>query len=146
MLERDFSALCTQRLQAIGVTKGLLYFILYIGKHPNCATGDLIKDLHMDWGHAQRSVDKLVQDGFVRKEKNQRDKRAYHLSLTPQGEHAFDVSHQLFFDWDASALQGLSREETEQLFTLLERLIQRKGDFVCVRNNQQPGESGHNHP
>lgn len=138
VLQKDFTAFCHQRLQEIGLTQGLLYFILYIGKHPCCAMGDMTKALHMDWGHTQRSVDKLVQDGFVNKQKNELDKRAYYLSLTSKGEHAFSVSHQVFFDWDTGALQGLSEEEKNHLFALLEKLTCRKGDDTYVRNTQQP--------
>lgn len=138
VFEKDFSAFCNEQLQKIGLTQGLLYFIIYIGKHPGCATGNLNKDLHMDWGYTQRSVDKLVQDGFVLKQRNQQDKRAYHLSLTPKGEHAFALSHEVFINWDSHTLQALSSTEKEQLFMILEKLIHRKGGFINVQNNGQP--------
>lgn len=138
MLEKDFATFCNRRLQEVGMTQGLLYFILYIGKHPCCGMGDMTRELRMDWGHTQRSVDKLVQDGFVHKQKNEQDKRAYHLTLTSKGENAFSVSHQVFFDWDAGILQELSTKEKNHLFTLLEKLVRRKGEDTCVRNNQQP--------
>lgn len=65
----------------------------------------------MDWGHTQRSIDKLAQDGFICKQKNEQDERAYFLTLTPKGENAFSVSHQVFFGWDAITLQRLSATE-----------------------------------
>lgn len=133
MLEKDFAAFCNQRLQEIGLTQGLLYFILYIGKHPCCATSDIIRDLHMDWGYTQRSLDKLVQDDFVCKQKNELDKRAYYLSLTSKGENAFSVSHQVLFDWDTGVLQGVSEEEKKQLFALLEKLTYHKGGYLCTK-------------
>lgn len=142
IFEKDFSSFCNQKLQEVGVTQGLLYFILYIGKHTGCSTGELINALHMDWGYAQRSIEKLTQDGFILKEKNMKDKRAYHLSLTPKGENVFSVSHQVFFDWDAIILQGLAEEEKEQLFQILEKLIQRKGESAGVRYNEQPNQNG----
>lgn len=135
ILQKDFAAFCNQRLQEIGVTQGLLYFILYIGKHPCCAMGDMTRALGMDWGHTQRSVDKLVADGFVHKQKNEQDKRAYHLSLTAKGEDAFATSHQVFYDWDAGVLQALSPKETTQLFALLGKLAYHEGDGTCARNN-----------
>lgn len=127
VLEKAFSAFCSRRLQEIGVTQGQLYFLLYIGKHPGCAPGELTRALHLDWGHAQRSLDKLAQDGFVRREKNPQDRRAYRLWLTQRGETAFAVSHQVFYDWDAAVLQALSPEEQRQLFALLERVAHGTG-------------------
>lgn len=140
LFQKDFSSFCNQKLQEIDLTQGLLYFIIYIGKHPGCSTGELISALRMDWGHSQRSIDKLTQNGFVCKEKNMQDKRAYHLSLTPKGQNAFSVSHQVFFDWDAITLQELSATEKEQLFQILEKLIHRKGEPAYVRNNEQPDQ------
>lgn len=137
-LQKDFSAFCGRKLQEIGLTQGLLYFIIYVGKHPGCSTKDLIKDLNMDWGHAQRSIEKLVRDGFMVKEKNAHDKRAYSLTLSSKGDNAFLVSHQVFTLWDETVLKDLPEEEKDRLFFILEKLVHFKGDDVCVRNNEMP--------
>lgn len=134
-LKKDFSAFCNQKLQEIGMTQGLLYFIIYIGKHPGCSMGSLIKDLHMDWGYTQRSIEKLQKDGFVIKQKSECDKRVYCLSLTPAGENAFSVSYQVIYDWDANVLGGLSAMEKQQLFTILEKLEYKEGEYGYVRND-----------
>ena len=96
-LHREFSAYTTQRLQ----------------------------DLHLDWGHSQRSLNKLAEDGFLTKEKNG---RSYHLKLTQRGENAFVVCHQVFIGWDAQSLGGLTAQERQQLLTLLQKAVQKK---VC---------------
>ncbi len=69
----------------------------------------MTKNLHLDWGHCQRSVIKLVEDGFMTREKQG---RSYHLGLTPAGERAFRTCHQVFFDWDAQNLSGLTERGT----------------------------------
>ena len=111
-LYREFAAYTTQRLQELGLSFGLIYFVLYVGKHP-------------DWGHSQRSLNKLAEDGFLTKEKNG---RSYHLKLTQRGENAFVVCHQVFIDWDAQSLGGLTAQERQQLLTLLQKAVQKK---VC---------------
>lgn len=83
------------------------------------------QDLHLDWGHSQRSLNKLAEDGFLTKEKNG---RSYHLKLTQRGENAFGVCHQVFIDWDAQSLGGLTAQERQQLLTLLQKAVQKK---VC---------------
>lgn len=119
-LHREFAAYTTQRLQELGLSFGLIYFVIYVGKHP-----ELTKDLHLDWGHSQRSLNKLAEDGFLTKEKNG---RSYHLKLTQRGENAFVVCHQVFIDWDAQSLGGLTAQERQQLLTLLQKAVQKK---VC---------------
>lgn len=102
-LHREFAAYTTQRLQELGLSFGLIYFVLYVGKHPDCTPSELTKDLHLDWGHSQRSLNKLAEDGFL-------------------------VCHQVFIDWDAQSLGGLTAQERQQLLTLLQKAVQKK---VC---------------
>lgn len=68
-LHRAFAAYTSQRLQELGLNFGQMYFILYVGKHPDCTPSELTKELHLDWGHSQRSLVKLVEDGFLTREK-----------------------------------------------------------------------------
>lgn len=124
-LHREFAAYTTQRLQELGLSFGLIYFVIYVGKHPDCTPSELTKALHLDWGHSQRSLNKLAEDGFLTKEKNG---RSYHLKLTQRGENAFVVCHQVFINWDAQSLGGLTAQERQQLLTLLQKAVQKK---VC---------------
>ena len=109
----------------MGLSFGLIYFVIYVGKHPDCTPSELTKALHLDWGHSQRSLNKLAEDGFLTKEKNG---RSYHLKLTQRGENAFVVCHQVFINWDAQSLGGLTAQERQQLLTLLQKAVQKK---VC---------------
>ena len=81
-LHRRFAAYTTQRLQELGLSFGMMYFIIYVGKHPGCTPSELTQRLHLDWGHSQRSLTKLAEDGFLTKEKSG---RSYHLELTEKG-------------------------------------------------------------
>lgn len=90
---KQFAAYTTQQLQEFGLSFGMMYFVIYVGKHPGCTPAEMTKNLHLDWGHCQRSVIKLVEDGFMTREKQG---RSYHLGLTPAGERAFRTCHQDF--------------------------------------------------
>lgn len=122
-LNRRFSAYTSQRLQEHGLSFGLMYFVIYVGKHPGCSPAELTKALRMDWGHSQRSLNKLVEEGFLTREKTGRSAR---LDLTPAGEQAFAVCHQVFFDWDAQKLDGLTAAERKQLLQLLQKAAETK--------------------
>lgn len=47
-LRKDFTEFCNEKLQEMGLTQGLLFFILYAGKHPQCSPKELTEALHMD--------------------------------------------------------------------------------------------------
>lgn len=128
VLHRDFAAYTSQRLQQLGLSFGLLFFVVYVGKHPGCTQAELTAALGLDWGYSQRCMARLVEGGFLNRCK---EGRAYHLTLSPLGERAFQVSHQVFVDWDEARLATLTQEERERLLELLEKI---KGEHsLCMK-------------
>lgn len=121
LLERDFKRYCGLRLQEMGLTQGLLYFILYIGNHPGCSPRELGQALHMDGGHVGRSLLRLDAGGFICQEQNPRDRRAHILNLTEQGMAAFQVSHDLFHQWDQEILKEMKPAAKQLLLVLTEQ-------------------------
>ena len=97
-------------------------FIVYIGKKPNCTPSELTKALSLDWGHSQRCINRLTDDGFITKEKSGRH---YLLNLTERGQEAFEAAHRIFFDWDDRFMTNLTAKEKEQLLALLEKATER---------------------
>lgn len=122
VLHRDFTAYTSEKLEKLGLHFGLLFFLIYVGKHPGATPSELTESLHLDWGHSQRCITKLVENGFLTKEK---EGRHYQLNLTEKGQEAFAVSHQVFFDWDKERLAVLTQAERDTLFTLLHKLAVR---------------------
>ena len=120
VLYRRFSHFTSARLNQLGLSFGTLFFIIYIGQHPGCTQSELTTALHLDWGHCQRTVLKLVAGGFLTREK---DGRNYRLTLSDQGRQAFEASHQVFFDWDKRVLAPLTPEERTQLLALLAKVL-----------------------
>jgi len=120
VLYRRFTQYTSARLNQLGLSFGTLFFLIYVGKHPGCTQSELTTALHLDWGHSQRTVLKLVEGGFLLRKK---DGRAYRLTLSEQGQRAFTASHQVFFDWDEQALANLTPEERRQLTALLYKAL-----------------------
>ena len=61
---RSFAAFTGEQLQAVGLNFGLLFFVIYVGKHPGCSPSELTKALHLDWGYSQRSLNKLAEKRY----------------------------------------------------------------------------------
>lgn len=130
VFHRSFTAYTTRRLQQLGLNFGSLFPVIYVGKHPGCTQAELTEALGLDWGYSQRSITRLVEEGFLTREKSG---RAYHLDLSSRGQEAFRVSHQVFFDWDKQALAALGKEEQEQLFSLLAKAIGKEANSICTK-------------
>ena len=123
LLRGDFTQFCAQRLKELGLSQGLLYFLLYVGRHPGCSAGELASVIGADSGHTTRSVEKLVQQGFMTRTRSQQDKRAVVLELTEQGREAFVQAGRWFHQWEAQRTQGMSPEEVAQLKGLLQKAM-----------------------
>ena len=130
LFHRSFVTYTTTRLHQVGLSFGSLFPILYVGKHPGCSQAQLTAALKLDWGHSQRLITKLVEEGFLTREKSG---RSYHLDLSPKGQETFEVSHQVFFDWDAEALASLSPAEQQQLLNLLAKVTRKEVDLTCTK-------------
>lgn len=124
---RSFAAFTGEHLQAVGLNFGLLFFIIYVGKHPGCSPSELTKALHLDWGYSQRSLNKLAEDGFLSREKHG---RSYALTLTDRGQQAFVISHQVFFTWNDTRLANLNDTEKDQLLALLQKAAEGMPEHV----------------
>ena len=130
LFHRSFVTYTTARLHQVGLSFGSLFPILYVGKHPGCSQAQLTAALNLDWGHSQRLITKLVEEGFLTREKSG---RSYHLDLSPKGQETFEVSHQVFFDWDKEALASLSPAEQQQLLNLLAKVTRKVVDPTCTK-------------
>lgn len=131
-LKKDFTMFCNEKLQEVGLSIGLMFFVIYIGKHKHCSPGELSCAIRMDTGHTTRSIDKLVKGGFVQKEKSKVDKRIQQLVLTKKGEEAFLFIYDLFEQWDRSRLKEFSKEEKEMLYALLNK-ARKGGESACMK-------------
>ena len=129
VFHRSFAAYTSARLQALGLSFGTLFPVIYVGKHTGCTQAELTAALGLDWGYSQRSVTRLVEEGFLLREKAG---RAYHLDLSEKGREAFAVSHQVFADWDRETLAALDDAEREQLLFLLAKVTRKEETSPCM--------------
>lgn len=136
MLRKDFTTFCNERLNKICLSQGLLFFLIYIGKHPECSIGDLSEGLNADSGHTTRSIDKLVQSDFVIRKRKANDKRASQLSLTEKGQGALKEIYDMFNQWDEEILRDLSPENRETLLQLISTLVLNKSEGCIVKNKE----------
>ena len=121
--EKNTRAHLKEDLEALGITQGLLYFVLYIGRHPGCTPSDLSAALHADSGHTTRSIHKLEETGFVIRKAHPTDRRASVLELTDKGRQTMEASRGMFAEWDAYLLEQIPEDQCRQLRELLQTLL-----------------------
>ncbi len=138
-LQKDFVRFCNTRLNEMGLSKGLLFFLIYIGKHPGCSHTALSRALGMDTGHTTRSIAKLVETGFATREPNPSDRRGLVLHLTEKGEETFHKIYELFVEWDELSFGDVPLEERQHLTALLDQVLtHRLESYPALFGEEEP--------
>lgn len=125
-LRTSFMQYYKEKMDEIGLSKGLHYFIIAIGSTSKCSPNEVAQRTKMDAGHTTRYVNKLVDAGYVIKEPNPNDGRSCYLKLTDKGLNAYKKSKNIFKDWTESMMSNLTQDESEQLMILLSKLFNGK--------------------
>lgn len=131
-LRNNFIDYCNSELKKIGLSQGLLFYIIYIGKNRGCSPKELTEALNMDAGHTTRTISKLLDMGFITKERNEKDKRAHILKLTEKGEEAFKMSYSLFEKWDEKIKEKTGEGKYREILEELKNAID-SDDYSCYK-------------
>lgn len=95
-------------------------FIVYLlAKNKTMNMGELAERIHKDKSTATALIKKLEKEGYIQKEKSDKDSRVTFVSLTEKGnayaQTASDISHTLI----DTCYKGFSEKEKRSLYELL---------------------------
>jgi MarR family transcriptional regulator, organic hydroperoxide resistance regulator len=99
----------------------ILYF-LYLVKR--CTMKDLAEKIHRSKPNVTVLINKLVEYGYVIKEKSADDNRVTYISLTEKGEGLRPVFIDVSKILQKAVYGGLSEEESESLEKLLQKVYE----------------------
>lgn len=100
---------------AMPVLKALLH-------HDGINQQELSAKLHVDKATTTRAITKLVKNGYVRRERDPEDQRAYRLFVTPKAQEIAPEIRRVLQAWTAILTEGLTDEEKETSLALLQHM------------------------
>ncbi len=88
-----------------GVSQTQCFLIVEIGRKPGISVKELAEILRTDKSGISRSVEELVQKGFVERKPSKEDRRYVELRLLQKGQKRFEkIEHDMYFKfkevWD----------------------------------------------
>ena len=83
---------------------------------------DLSKILKIDKGTTARAIKRLEEEGYVRREKDDHDKRSNKVFLTQKGMDIKDDIHETLSQWEAKISQSIDEEERILMIKLLKKV------------------------
>ncbi|MFC4772592.1 MarR family winged helix-turn-helix transcriptional regulator [Enterococcus hermanniensis] len=89
-LTREYQKELDQVLIPLHLNSSNYYFIMKIHDHGRLPQEKLVALTGLNGSNVTRTVQKLIDQGFVVKEKNEQDRRGFLLALTSVGEKIYD--------------------------------------------------------
>jgi MarR family transcriptional regulator, lower aerobic nicotinate degradation pathway regulator len=109
----------SKALEEIGIYPRQYGLMLVLASEGPLSQGELAEWVRTDRTTMVALVDGLEERGYVRRERNPADRRAYHLQLTGQGKRAITRGKTLMRRAEKQLLSALTERERSQLIELL---------------------------
>lgn len=102
-----------------GVSTAQCFLIIEIGREPGISVKELAEILRIDKSGVSRSVEELVQKGFVERNPSKEDRRYVTLNLLPKGQARFEkIENDMYLKFK-EVLEQIPMEKREQVIETL---------------------------
>lgn len=108
--------------EPLGLGKGLYLYLALLSRKEGLTQHQLAVELAFDEGTVARAVQRLAAAGWLRKERDGRDGRAFRVYLTRQAIERLPLVSRELEAWNALLVEGLGPEEREMVLGLLVRM------------------------
>lgn len=98
--------------------------LLYVRDGLARSATDIAREFRHDSGALTRVIDQLERRGLLTRERSSSDRRVVNLALTPKGRRTIEELLPVVVGQMNLALEPFTRDEFEQMRSLMERLVQ----------------------
>jgi MarR family transcriptional regulator for hemolysin len=126
-----------QSAERSGLTRAQWYVIAAVSRNPGATQRMIAEALEVREITAGRLVDRLCEEGYLKREENPTDRRAYCLYITPAAQPVLDKLDELGKIHEAAIFAGFEAAELEQLDTLLDAISR---NMLSFRNQRPSGK------
>jgi DNA-binding MarR family transcriptional regulator len=108
-----------RRVRSLGLTRSQWWVLNYLFRHPGVTQSELAAILEVERATLGRLLDRLQAKGWVRREDDARDRRAWRVHLTAAADPMMRKLRKQAFGLRRDALVGLSAAQREQFVDAL---------------------------
>jgi MarR family transcriptional regulator, transcriptional regulator for hemolysin len=129
VVARQLRVTFDQSAEESGLTRAQWQLIAVVSRYPGATQRTIAEALEVREITAGRLVDRLCDEGYLRREENPSDRRAYCVYLTSAAQPVLDKLDELARIHEAAIFGGLSAEDVERLDCLLEAVSRNLSAF-----------------
>lgn len=137
MVARQLRVTFDQSAEESGLTRAQWHVIAAVSRNPGATQRMIAEALEVREITAGRLVDRLCEEGYLKREEHPSDRRAYCLYLTPAAQPVLDKLDELGKVHEAAIFAGFDTAELEKLDALLEAISRN----MLVFRNQRTTEN-----
>lgn len=108
-----------KQLKPYSLTYAHRVILIRLSEKEGLTQKELAQDTYFEQSNLTLMLDKLESKGLVKRIAKENDRRAYIITITPEGKKLRDLLVKMGDDVMEKALQGLSNEEKEELSHML---------------------------
>jgi DNA-binding MarR family transcriptional regulator len=112
-----------EALGSIGLTPALFGVLNVLGARDGAIQQQLSSDMGIDPSTMVSLIDELEINGLAARRRHPKDRRAWEVTITPDGRQALERARGLALQVEDDVLGGLSGEERRRLLALLRRAL-----------------------
>lgn len=133
VVARQLRVTFDQSAEASGLTRAQWHLIAVAARNPGATQRTIAEALEVREITAGRLVDRLCDEGYLRRDENPSDRRAYSVYLTSAAQPLLDTLDELAKIHEGWIFAGFGAEELEKMDALLERIARNLSDLRTQR-------------
>ncbi len=121
---RHTQAYANEVLEKYQLSSGTYPFLLVLHTQEGINQNQISRYLSIDKSMSARAIQKLIQLGYLRKEGDSGDSRAFKLYLTDRGREIVPFVKKKLQCWNQVITQNLNEQELEKVIDILNKVLQ----------------------
>ncbi|MDP2216958.1 MAG: MarR family transcriptional regulator [Methanolobus sp.] len=123
LFSREIHTFIARELEPYGIGSGQFPFLMRLLHNDGISQEVLIRDLNCDRATGTRAINKLEENGYVLRETDPQDKRAYRVCLTDKSRQLGPVIKQMSVLINDIVFDGFTGEEKILFVQMIKRAI-----------------------
>jgi len=133
VVARQLRVTFDQSAEDSGLTRAQWHLIAAVSRNPGATQRTIAEALEVREITAGRLVDRLCEEGYLRREENPSDRRAYCVYLTSGAQPLLDRLDQLATVHERLIFAGFESDDLDRLDALLEKITRNLAQFRSHR-------------
>ena len=120
---RITQAYTDEKLEKYKLSSGTYPFLMKLSEKEGISQNQISKELNVDKAMSARSISKLVELGYIIKEDDETDSRAYKLYLTDKAKEIIPYIKDIMKQWIEFVTEDWEEEEKDQIVKLAKKAL-----------------------